>query len=390
MLKYGNATLLQLASQYVKAIISPEDTSFNRLSCPAIRSTRYQYLQSNTSAKVDPHELKRWKYFFALDLRECVYILRRLIGSVLEAIHFLGPQNCVLSIVEGHSTDGTYEILLSLRKELEKAGITFYFSASDINLKVGHRIAALAKLRNLALEPLFDNASKAATVTLFINGVSISMEDILELIHQQQKQSADMICAMDWVYLAANPTFYDVWVARGMNGDTFFNIPLSGSWDLAWNIFWNNGEARTSLASGQPFQVFSCWNGAIALAAKPFLDSGILFRAEFPDECPQGEPKSLCRDLWFNGYGKIAVVPSVSLEYSDEGATKVKAEKRYVSDWVSRGMEEKMIEWTKNPPVKVKCMPDYTNQTWLDWDAPNGVTHVKRDSLTPVDFNHFQ
>ncbi|KAL9004826.1 MAG: hypothetical protein Q9188_002370 [Gyalolechia gomerana] len=389
----GNATLLQLAPQYVKAIISPEDTSFNRLSCPAIRSTRYQYLQSNTSAKVDPNELKRWKYFFALDLRECKYILPRLIGSVLEAIHFFGPQNCALSIVEGHFTDGTYEILLSLRKELEKAGITYYFSTSDINPKIGHRIAALAKLRNLALEPLFDDASKAAfsdTVILFINDVSICMEDILELIHQQQKQPADMVCAMDWVYLAANPTFYDVWVARGMNGDTFFNIPSSGSWDLAWNIFWNNGEARTSLASGQPFQVFSCWNGAIALAAKPFLDSGIRFRAEFPGQCPQGEPKSLCRDLWVNGYGKIAVVPSVSLEYSDEGATKVKAEKGYVSDWVSRGMEQKMIEWTKDPPVKAKCMPDYTNQTWLDWDAPKGVKHVKRDSLTPVDFNHFQ
>lgn len=390
-MKDSNATLLELAPKYLKAIIDPEDTSFDRLSCPAFKTTRYQYLQSTTPAEANPSGSKHWKYFFALDLRECIHILPRLIGSIIEAIHFLGPQNCALSIVEGNSADGTYEVLLSLRKELEEAGITYFFATSDINPKIGHRIDALAKLRNLALQPLFNNASKAAsseTTILFINDVAICTEDILELIHQRQKQSADMVCAMDWVYLAANPTFYDVWVARDMNGETFFRIPPDGSWDSAWNIFWNNPEAHTSLLSGQPFQVFSCWNGAIATTAKPFLDSGIRFRAELPDECPQGEPKSLCRDLWVNGYGKIAVVPSVALDYSDEGATKVKAEKGYVSDWVSRGLEEKTIAWVKDPPEKVKCMPDYANQTWPEWDAPKGVKYLKRDSLTRMEVDH--
>ncbi|KAL8943744.1 MAG: hypothetical protein Q9216_000850 [Gyalolechia sp. 2 TL-2023] len=389
--KDSNGTLLQLAPKYLKAILNPEDTLFDRLSCPALKNTRYQYLQSTTSAKVKANGPKQWKYFFALDLTQCAHILPRLISSIVEVIHFLGPRNCALSIVEGNSIDGTYEILLSLRQELEKAGITYYFSASDINPKVGRRIVALAKLRNLALQPLFDNVLKAAssdTTILFLNDVSICMEDILELIHQRRHQSADMVCAMDWVYLASNPTFFDVWVARGMNGDTFFDIPPSGSWDSAWNIFWNNNEARTSLENRQPFQVYSCWNGATAMGAKPFLESGIRFRAEHPGECPQGEPKSLCKDFWLNGYGKIAVVPSVSLDYSDEGATKVKAEKGYVSDWVSHGTKEKTIKWVKDPPEKVKCMPDYTNQTWQEWDAPKGVKSVKRDSLTPVELDH--
>ncbi|KAL8937562.1 MAG: hypothetical protein Q9211_003623 [Gyalolechia sp. 1 TL-2023] len=392
-LKDGNATLLQLAPKYVKAIISPENTSFDRLACPAPKGNRYRYLQSTTQAKINLNGPKRWKYFFALILGECIYILPRLIGSIVETIHFLGPENCALSIVEGHSTDGTYEILLLLREELEKAGITYYFSTSDINPEAGHRIQALADLRNLALQPLYDSATKAAssaTTILFINDVAICMEDILELIHQRQRQSADMVCAMDWVYLAVNPTFYDVWVARGMNGDTFFSIPPSGSWDSAWDILWNNDEARTSLASGQPFQVFSCWNGAAAMGAKPFLESGIRFRAEFPGECPHGEPKSLCRDLWVHGYGKIAVVPSVGLAYSDEVATNVKAEKGYASDWVSHGIEEKMIEWAKDPPEKVKCMANYANQTWPEWDAPNGVKYVRRDSLTPAQVGHIQ
>ncbi|KAL8716789.1 MAG: hypothetical protein Q9225_005915, partial [Loekoesia sp. 1 TL-2023] len=195
-LKDGNATLLQMAPKYVKAILTPEDTLFDRLSCPAPETTRYHYLQSTTPAKVDSNRPQHWKYFFALDLTECLHTLPRLIGSVIETIHFLGPQNCALSIVEGHSTDGTYEVLLSLRKELEESGITYYFTTSDINPKAGHRIAALAKLRNLALRPLFDNADKLPsnddTTILFINDVSLCMEDILELIHQRQKQSADM------------------------------------------------------------------------------------------------------------------------------------------------------------------------------------------------------
>jgi alpha-1,3-mannosyltransferase len=34
---------------------------------------------------------------------------------------------------------------------------------------------------------------------------------------------------MDWVYLDTNPTFYDVWIARGMTGETFFKIGEDGN-----------------------------------------------------------------------------------------------------------------------------------------------------------------
>ncbi|KAI4112328.1 MAG: hypothetical protein LQ338_008323 [Usnochroma carphineum] len=388
----GNATLLRMAPDYIEAIIDPEGTSFDTLSCPALKGSRYEYLQGSASQKVESMEPKQWEYFFALDLTECVHILPRLLGSIVQTIHFLGPENCALSIVEGRSTDGTYEVLLSLRKALEEIGITYYFTTSSINPQAGHRIVSLAQLRNLALQPFFDNAhnspasSSDDTTIIFINDVSLCMEDILELIHQRQKQTADMVCGMDWVYLGPNPTFYDVWIARGMNGDTFFEIPPDGSWDKAWNIFWNNDEARMALATGQPFQVFSCWNGATAFSAKPFLKSGVRFRAEHPGECPQGEPKSLCKDFWLNGYGKIAVVPSVNLVYDNDLSKKIKAEKGYVNDWVDKeGVEEAVIEWRKDPPEKVKCMPSYGNQTWPEWDAPRGVKRGKRGFPRPRD-----
>ena len=104
------------------------------------------------------------------------------------------------------------------------------------------------------------------------------MEDILELIHQRKYQNADMTCAMESTYVGPHPTFYDVWIAREMNGDTFFDNPEDGNWISAWNTFWNNSSAHERHRTGKPFQVFSCWNGATAFTAETFLDLKIKCR----------------------------------------------------------------------------------------------------------------
>jgi alpha-1,3-mannosyltransferase len=75
--------------------------------------------------------------------------------------------------------------------------------------------------------------------------------------------------------------------------------------------------------------------------------------------------------MWYHGYGKIAVVPSVNLEYTDEAAKKIKATKGYVSRWTDSEGQNDMpvnIEWESVPPPTVKCMPSYSNQTWPPWD----------------------
>ena len=379
--KEGNTSLLEVAPSYIKAIMTPEDTSFPRLACPAPTSDRYLYLKAgSTNMTYGPP--RRLMYFFALDLHQCASLLPRLIGSIIESIRFLGPQNCALSVVEGRSDDGTFEILLSLRKEVERIGANYYFNSSDINPTVGHRIEALAELRNQALQPLLEHADDLiptnTTTVVFINDVALCMEDILELIHQRKYQNADMTCAMDWTYVGPDPTFYDVWIARGMNGDTFFNIPEDGNWNSAWNLFWNNPIANVRQATGKPFQVFSCWNGATAFTAKPFLESKIRFRAWHEHECPQGEPKTWCTEMWHLGYGKIAVIPSVNLEYSDEAAKKIKAAKGYVSKFVRADEGEERIQWETTPPATVKCMPSYNKQAWPLWEEQL----VEYDNLT--------
>jgi alpha-1,3-mannosyltransferase len=338
------------------------------MSCPQLDTARYDYLRA-------PRGDSTIKYFFALDLRLCLPLLPRLIGSIVEVIKFLGPAQCALSIIEGPSLDGTGEVLAALRPGLDALTTTYYFKHSNFSSSEGDRIARLAALRNMALQPLLDEPqrypSSADTTVIFINDVAICPEDILELAHQRRFLGADMTCAMDWTYAGRDPTFYDVWVARGMNGDSFFEIPPEGNWNSAWNLFWNNADAQAAMLAHRPFQVFSCWNGAVAFTAKPIIEKAVTFRApnEAAGECLQGEPQLFCKDLWFRGYGKIATVPAINLEYTDEKGRMIKEAKGYTSAWVSsEGHVDEKIDWVLEPPERVKCMPSWENQFFQAWN----------------------
>jgi alpha-1,3-mannosyltransferase len=373
-----NQTLLNETALYVDAILDPKSSSLPLLECPAVTSlgngdsrtsinhTRYEWLQlyhSNTEGTIQP------RYLFALNLHQNAPLLPALLGSILEAVRFLGLQNCALSIVEGRSTDGTYEILFSLKERLEQMQLQFFFQTSDIDTNKD-RIVSLAKLRNQALIPYMaspETFSEKSTI-IFINDIVPCAEDILEILHQRQYQGADMSCAMDWTYLSDTPTFYDVWISRGMSGDLFFDIPASGSWDNASNLLWNDTVSRQRFERHEPFQVFSCWNGLTAFTAEPILQQRIRFRANSDKECFQGEPSLFCKDMWFNGFGKIMVVPSVNVEYSVENTKRLKELKGFAADLVKTENEVARILWEEKPPDQVKCMPNYDRQSWPQWD----------------------
>lgn len=169
--------------------------------------------------------------------------------------------------------------------------------------------------------------------------------------------------------------FYDVWVARSMSGSMFFDIPsFWGTWWWSANLFFDHPASRTRFDAGLPTQVFSCWNGGVALAAGPLVRGGITFRSERPGECHQGEPQLLCKDLWWKGLGRIAVVPAVNFGYSDALGRWVKGERGYVSDFVEgRRMAEvdgeaERIAWEEQPPDMVNCVPRFTDQKMLPWN----------------------
>ncbi|KAL7921515.1 glycosyltransferase family 69 protein [Trichoderma austrokoningii] len=355
-------------TQYLDAILTLQPSTLPNLKCPALNSTtRYNALKSKDTSDL------AIQYFFALNLRQNLPLLPRLIGSIVEAIRFIGPAQCALSIVEGNSPDGTADILAALQPALEYMGATYYFESSAVDPSKDDRVGRLARLRNKALAPLFRLHDKVTgkTTVVFLNDVAACPEDILELVHQKRALGADMTCAMDWTYSGEHPTFYDVWISRTINGDSFFEIPPDGNWNSAWNLFWNAKETRDRFFRQRPFQVFSCWNGAVAFTAQPLLEGNVRFRAanESAGECRQGEPQLFCKDLWFNGYRKIAVVPSVNLEYTVEKGERIKASKGYTSDLVAnQDAADDQIAWRLDPPPMVRCMPTWTNQYWQSWN----------------------
>lgn len=235
------------------------------------------------------------------------------------------------------------------------------------------RIEGLSGLRNLALEPLLNNSTRYSpdTAVVFVNDVAICMEDMLELVHQRVFQKADMTCAMDWSDIDPAPIFYDIWIARAINGDTFWEIPPDGGWRFSSNLFWNHPVSRQRFDEHKALQVFACWNGAVVFSAKPLIEKNIRFRKSKAGECYSGEPRLFCKDLWMKGYSKIAVVPSVNLDYSNKSAKKAKELHGYVSDAVKgEGVDDESlrIAWDDKPPEQVKCMSDFADQSWVPWN----------------------
>ena len=368
-------TRMAQVTPYLRAIMDPKDTGFDRLQCPKPFTNRYKVLTShrNASSQYEQRPQKK-RYFFALNLYQCAYVLPRLLASVVEAMRRLGPEDCVLSIVGGPSGDSTTEILYALREEIEALGVTYYFGTSDLNpLGKGHdRVTDLARLRNFALAPLLakDHQWSVDATVVFINDVSICTDDILELVYQKQYQKADMVCAMDWNN--DGNTFYDSWIGRTMNGDMFVEVPQSGSFEFAWNLFWNDKDARYRFDEKLPLQVFACWNGAVAFKAEPLLLHNLQFRAAYKGECYTGEPNLFCKDLWALGYGQIAVIPSVNVGYNDEQSRGAKEKHGYASGNIEQTEHDKglstEIKWQKAPPALVKCQTDWTHSSWAPWD----------------------
>lgn len=357
--------------------MNTNDTTYPRLDYPFRNPERFEYLRPARPKSEEwlPQALRlrpKPKYFFALNMYECIHVLPRLFGSIIEAIKFLGPENCVLSVVEGRSKDGTFEILHDLRTEVEKLGSRYILQTSDLNPKAdGHdRIYELALLREMAVKDLVEHPSRYSrdTTVIFSNDISLCLEDILELIHQKKYQNADMTCAMDWIFPGETPLFYDVWIARTRAGDTFFHIPLNGSWDEAETLFWNDELTRSRFEQSQPFQVFACWNGITAFTAKPLMDRKVQFRGQIMGECYQGEPNYFAKDMWYHGFGKIAVVPSVNVGYFDHLSKKLKEQKGYAMDHLGMNAADAKIEWKTTPPDGVICASTWDSQEFVPWD----------------------
>lgn len=66
--------------------------------------------------------------YFALNMFQSARVISRMMSHIVEAMRFLGPEHCAISIFAERPDDGTNEILTELKPRLEAIGAPFLLS----------------------------------------------------------------------------------------------------------------------------------------------------------------------------------------------------------------------------------------------------------------------
>uniref|UniRef100_A0A0G4GBL2 Alpha-1,3-mannosyltransferase CMT1 n=1 Tax=Chromera velia CCMP2878 TaxID=1169474 RepID=A0A0G4GBL2_9ALVE len=278
---------------------------------------------------------KPTRVFITALLHQNEDILPQWIANVLEVIEVLGTENVFVSINEGGSNDGTSDLLRNMETELNLMGVPNQMMIDDnesvpFKYKKGDRkgsprIEYLAKLRNIAMAPLWEmkeNEGIEFDRVLFLNDVIFCPGDALRLLAYDE---ADMACAHDYNIYGGKPVFYDSWVMRKGH----FQDHREGELSVKAHFSPERKEeelheacppapaACPKLAS-KAYQVFSCWNGMVQFRTEPIYQ-GVRFRWGMKGECRDSESALLPLDLWKLGYNKILADPSIQLSYTQPG-----------------------------------------------------------------------
>jgi alpha-1,3-mannosyltransferase len=59
------------------------------------------------------------------------------------------------------------------------------------------------------------------------------------------------------------------------------------------------------------------------------------------NECYISEPTLFYKDIWYKGFGRIAVVPSVNMRYDDKKSIKMKRTYERTEEWIEREKRNK-------------------------------------------------
>jgi hypothetical protein len=283
------------------------------------------------SCTLTPWHLKRYApiinststIFFALNLLDAEPIMPTFFQSLSTLLPLMGPSRFFISITENGSKDRTATLLRILARMIRVFGTSYRIQSegdTHISNKSNHmRIAVLAAVRNLALQPLWDGAPGKYDTILFINDVIHCPADIMEVLYQHWNQKADMSCSVDW---HPQPLIYDRWVIRSMTGHPYYeHDAIQNFWDSARIIpppmlpHPEDGAERKRFERRLPAQVFSCWNGMAAMDARAFYPPrNVRFREATNDPERQHTDKQsecflIAVDFWKQQMGRIQIVP---------------------------------------------------------------------------------
>ncbi|OCF45148.1 hypothetical protein I317_00950 [Kwoniella heveanensis CBS 569] len=214
------------------------------------------------------------KYFIAANLHDNEAVLARWSDQLVQLAFHLGRDNVYVSIYESNSRDRTKSLLSVLNTTLTNLSISHRIVTAEDNKHwwpyqtSSERIAYLASARNKALEPIqsADDDIRISnwegyTKVLFLNDIWYSWQSMARLldtkVEGEEDEEYDQACAMD--FFASG--LYDTWAARDICG-----TPLRVFWPYV-----KDSVTIDKIRKEEPFRVSSCWNGAVALKAAPFL-----------------------------------------------------------------------------------------------------------------------
>ncbi|KAG9122653.1 hypothetical protein FRC07_000878 [Ceratobasidium sp. 392] len=316
------------------------------------------------------------RIFVAINLLQNEGLMPTLVRELLALLEELGPERVFVSIYENASMDLTVMHLRLLCKILEAVGTPYRVIARGLTelqqKEHGHRISRLAYLRNTVLEPLFlaqnstsQTQNDSFETVVFLNDVFFCHGDVLELLFQKKRNQATQACGLDF---GPQGLVYDRWVLRTMRGTPFYQqkelVDFFGPPDDIElkprpRILPEQGDERdrAALEAGNPFQVFSCWNGVTAFTASVFAPpTSLRFRTTHSDPDSKdgaSDKASECYlssvDLWKADLGRIIVVPRARVAYSLDVYNADRASSAYNTTAGS----PPPIEWVRTPPSEV-------------------------------------
>ncbi|KAB5592320.1 Alpha-1,3-mannosyltransferase CMT1 [Ceratobasidium theobromae] len=370
--------------------------SLARDALPVSSARKYPSCGLSEADKMRYTSLKRGgRIFIAINLLDNEELMPTLTRELLALLRELGPDRFFVSIYENGSMDLTVMQLRLLCKILDTIGTPYRVVARGMmelqQKENGHRISRLSLARNIAMEPLImaqnstsSSSSESFETLLFLNDVFHCHGDVLELLLQKRRNQAVQACGLD---SGPRALIYDRWVLRTMRGGPFYRqkdlidffAPPDDDMDskprpqILPEV--EDTQDRHAYEAGNPFQVFSCWNGVTAFSADAFAPpTSLRFRTAHNDpDSKDGvtDKASECYlssvDLWKAGLGRIIVVPRTRVGYSLD----VYEADRASSTYGPASGSPPLIGWSTTPPGKV-VMHDfaqwYAPETEEPWD----------------------
>lgn len=226
---------------------------------------------------------KQEKIFIAAMFHDNENVIPYWHDTLIKVIHYLGPDNVFVSVVESHSTDSSPQLLEALDADLALLGVSRRILIRDDSvpkpddMSGNNRIDFLAATRNRAMEPLLVGGYDRV---VFSNDIFIEPESFVELL-ETNDGDYDMACGLDMGHFGA----YDMWVLRDRQAKLASAI---------WPYFFDEADYQ-AMHTESPVPVFTCWNGIVVFTADPLLPIALrsnrtLSNDPLPYELPATHP----------------------------------------------------------------------------------------------------